>query len=228
MRESLLAPDPELRDERVREIALALDHIERTGTLADFAATRSRRLALIAIASSRWLICWNPRTEKYELTRSGRALLPHAAPALRPTGERYARSRLPLAAAIAAGMAAMVPLVLVSATDLSSSGVSRVVKERVRSIAVSARQPVGAGGESLPVRLAATLAPAPSPPVVAHDEAEPPPLAASHLADPAAGLKAPLIEKKKTAKPRPQHRPQVPTYAVPRSYRWDPCATGCG
>src|SRR5437660_724289 len=59
--DSVGARDPQVGADQRREIALALLHIARTGGTEGFAASRSRNLALMAMASNRHFVRWNRR-----------------------------------------------------------------------------------------------------------------------------------------------------------------------
>jgi hypothetical protein len=57
------------------KIHAVLAHIGRGGELADFPATKTQRLALLATASRRRLIGWDRARGRYQLTSSGRRAL---------------------------------------------------------------------------------------------------------------------------------------------------------
>src|SRR5262249_55529957 len=59
-------------DEEALRLAAALEHVHRHGNLDDFAETQSGKLAVMATATRRGLLTWNPNASRYELTGLGR------------------------------------------------------------------------------------------------------------------------------------------------------------
>src|SRR4051794_31548915 len=112
---------------RSNPIVSALEHIEHTGGLGAFVATPTQRRAVATVLLKRGLIRWNGRSERYQLTRSGRRLQADHAP--RPA-RRSVLGRLTGRLGVAACMLATIGLAIISGPSLSS----RIVEERAAAM----------------------------------------------------------------------------------------------
>ena len=63
------------RDDLVRKISAALDHIDKHGSLKSFAGEAEQSQALIDAASAQQLIEWNDQSKRYHLSRAARKWL---------------------------------------------------------------------------------------------------------------------------------------------------------
>jgi hypothetical protein len=62
-----MTSDSSARDSMVRRISVALDHIDKHGSLKGFAASEEDRKALIAAATAQELVTWDAQLERHQL-----------------------------------------------------------------------------------------------------------------------------------------------------------------